>query len=485
MKKLFYFLFIIVFFYTKYVDFKQYPYNIFFICIKQTKIENNKQEHKQIILERDFFMSKKNKRFILALICIVALSSVCLAAGGPLLSPALEHIGKQIEMKKCGIINSNVSFSTSDFDEILCTKAQFIKIESLPDAASGTLSVRNVPVSVNQIIARDDFKNIVFTPATDALTTATFTFSNATYGESEVSASCTVCLLDEINLAPQAGYQSINTLQNVAAFKFLKAADPENDALTYEIVSYPKRGTVTVYENADGYFSYTPKNNFTGKDSFQYVVTDVYGNKSEVSTVEISVSKPENNIYFDDLENHWAHNSAINIAAMGLMKGTLSDDGKLNFEPDKSVSRGDFLAMALISAGKEKDISFVDKTTFADDELIPINIKSYVQYAYDNGIISGYTGENGLAVFNSSSPITRAEAAVIVNNILSFPGFDLEYDTFTDSEDIPTWATSAISVLSSYGIFNGTGFGAVQPESFVSRAQTAEILCNINSVNKN
>ena len=430
-------------------------------------------------------MSRKNKRFILTLVCILTLSSVCFAAGNHLLSPALKHIEKQIEMKKCGVTNSNISFSASDFDEILHTKVQFIKIESLPDSSEGTLFVKNAPVSTNQIIARDDFKHITFTPAVPQAVTSTFTFSNATTGESEVSANCTVCLLDEINLAPQAGYQSINTLQNVSAFKFLKAADPENDPLTYEIVSYPKKGTVTVYENAGGYFSYTPKNNFAGKDSFQYIVTDAYGNKSEISTVEISVSKPQSNIYFDDLENHWAHNSAINVAAMGLMKGTVSDDGKLNFKPEETVTRGDFLAMALISAGKEKDIRFVEKTSFADDELIPINIKSYVQYAYDNGIISGYTGEGGIAVFNSTSPITRAEAAVIVNNILSLPGFNLDYNTFSDSKNIPVWATSAISVLSSYGIFNGTGFGAAQPESYVSRAQTAEILCNINSVSEN
>ncbi len=430
-------------------------------------------------------MITRNKRIIAAIVCVFTLSAVCFAASSSLLSPALKHLEKQIEMKKCGVINNDVRFSASDFDEVLCTKAQFIRIETLPDASSGTLSVGNAPISENQIIARNNFENIVFTPASDIISETTFSFSNATSGESSVTASCTVCVLDEINLAPEAGSQTVNTAENISAFKFLKAADPENDPLTYEIVSYPKRGTVTVYENADGYFSYTPKSNFTGKDSFSYVVTDAYGNKSNTATVEIAVSKPASDVYFDDLENHWAHNSAISVSAMGLMKGTLSDDGSLNFEPTQPVSRGDFLAMALISAGKEKDINFVSKTSFADDELIPINIKSYVQYALDNGIISGYTREDGLTVFNSTSPITRAEAAVIVNNILSFPGFNLEYDSFSDSEEIPTWATNAISILSSYGVFNGTGFGEIMPDSYVSRAETAEILCNINAVCEN
>mgnify|MGYP002517807132 CR=1 FL=1 len=77
------------------------------------------------------------------------------------------------------------------------------------------------------------------------------------------------------------------------------------------------------------------------------------------------------------------------------------------------------VAIALIMAGKEQEIPFVDKTDFADDSTIPENIKSYAQYAYDKGIIDGYDNGDGSVNFESSMAVTRAQAAVMVSKILS------------------------------------------------------------------
>lgn len=424
-------------------------------------------------------MKSSTKRFLSVVGCILLLSAVCIAAGSIKISPALEQIEKSLELKKCGITGNPVRFEKSDFDGVLCMKTDFIKIESLPEASDGKLCIGNIALAENQLIAREDFDKLVFSPAHVEVCTASFSFSDATAGQPEVTAKCTVNLLDEINLAPETGDQTVNTSKNISAFKFLKAADPENDALSFEVVSYPAHGTVKVFDGDNGYFCYTPKNGYVGKDSFEYTVTDVYGNKSKAQTVSIKVSRPVSDVYFSDLENHWAHNSAVKTAAMGLMGGSYDSDGNYNFEPDSAMTRGDFLAMALISAGKENDITFVDKTSFADDASIPVNIKSYVKYAADNGIISGYTDEYGQKVFASNSPITRAEAAVIVDRILSLPVGKTDLSVFSDAGVVPVWATSAISNLTSYGIFNGTGFGEIKPESTVTKAETAEILCNI------
>ena len=151
-----------------------------------------------------------------------------------------------------------------------------------------------------------------------------------------------------------------------------------------------------------------------------------------------------------------------------------------NFYPDKQVSRGDFLAMALICAGKESQIEFVDKTSFDDDELIPVNIKSYVEYARTNGIVNGYTLDNGQTVFASSDPISRAEAAVIVDRILSLPDNDTVITgQFDDCASVESWAGQALANLNAIGIFKGNGYGEMLPDNNVTRAETAEILCSI------
>lgn len=227
-------------------------------------------------------------------------------------------------------------------------------------------------------------------------------------------------------------------------------------------------------------FPYTPQKGYTGTDSFSYTATDCYGNKSVPAKVTVTVTKTASNIDYADMTEHWAHNSALNIFAQGLMSGvTDTETGKTLFLPNEPVSRGDFLAMALIAAGKESNIEFTAQTTFADDETIPVNIKSYAAYAKEHSIVSGYTDETGRTCFASASPITRSEAAVMIDRILSLPEASEEanaMETFVDCSSIPAWANTSLAKVTSRGIFNGTGFGELLPAQPVTRAETAEIL---------
>jgi hypothetical protein len=67
--------------------------------------------------------------------------------------------------------------------------------------------------------------------------------------------------------------------------------------LTAELVSGPANGTLTL--NADGSFSYTPTNSFSGQDSFTYLANDGV-TRSLPATVTIEVT-PSGNLFFDDL----------------------------------------------------------------------------------------------------------------------------------------------------------------------------------------
>ena len=427
-------------------------------------------------------MSTRSKKLAAIVMCLLSFS---LAVGAVLLSPAMTSIEKQIRLQKCGIIGTPIRFESADFDQVLCTKSEFIRMDTLPTLAEGTLLVGSTPISENQLIARADFDKMTFVPTDDTIRFATFTFSNATAKQSAVEVTCAMNLLNEINLAPSVGAQSLTTGKDISAFKFLKAADPENDAMQFEILSYPAHGTVKIAQNSDGYFSYTPQKGYTGTDSFSYTATDCYGNKSAPAKVTVTVTKTASDIDYADMSEHWAHNSALNISAQGLMSGvTDTETGKTLFLPNEPVSRGDFLAMALIAAGKESSIEFTAQTTFADDETIPVNIKSYAAYAKEHGIVSGYTDETGRTCFASASPITRSEAAVMIDRILSLPEASEEanaMETFVDCSSIPAWANTSLAKVTSRGIFNGTGFGELLPAQPVTRAETAEILCNMQS----
>lgn len=425
-------------------------------------------------------MDFKNKKLLSVILCISVLSVMCIAAGYSALSPALSHIEKQISMKKCSVDGKKVEFSSEDFDGVLCSRVEFIKIEELPDSDSGTLMMGSLKLCENQIVDRDDFDKIVYCPANDVSEDAAFVFSNATSGEAEIRVCCTVHMLENENKSPVAQDMSLTTFENVPVIKFLGTEDPENDELTFYVVSYPNHGTLRITDGSDGHFSYTPVKGYTGADAFEYAALDRYGNRSRTARVSVNVTEKDENLYFDDLSGHWAHNSAIKTALMGLMSGSVAENGKNMFRPYDTVTRGDFLAMALISAGKESEIEFVTQTSFSDDAEIPMNIKSYAEYAKRCGIVSGYEGENGQVFFNSSAPITRAEAAVILERILVPDTHGADINVFADSSSVPDWASDSISKLKACGIFNGTGFGEIMPDSHVTRAETAEIICNVS-----
>ena len=425
-------------------------------------------------------MITRQKRIVALCMCVLLLGAVAIAAGSGVISPALTALEKEITLKKCGVAGTDVRFSQEDIDSVLLEKAEFITIDSLPDPSAGYLYVSGAMASEGQLVARSDFEKLVFSPSEDAEGEAVFSFSNASRRQSDTSVVCTVYMLDEINLAPETGDQELVTSKNVAAFKFLKAADPEGDDMSYVVTSYPAHGYVGIENGTSGYFCYVPEEGFTGKDSFEYAALDVYGNKSRQATVEINVSKPNSEVYFDDLKDHWAHNAALRISEKGLLCGKQDEEtGKQYFYPDEPVSRGDFLAMALITAGFEDEVSFVTKTAFSDDSSIPANIKSYAEYAREHGIVNGYITDDGLTVFDSTSPITRTEAAVMLDRILSLPEAQSDALAFADADEIPAWAGSAVSSLTECGIMNGTGFGEILPESEVSRAETAQLLCNV------
>lgn len=280
-----------------------------------------------------------------------------------------------------------------------------------------------------------------------------------------------------IGFCPEAQDLEISTHSGIAVFKSFPVEDTDYDGISIEVVKYPGHGSIEITEA--GQFVYKPTADFSGKDRFDYRAIDGGGNMSQVKTVEIKVSKPSADIYFNDMENHWAHNSAIKMASSGLMRGDVSD-GKMYFNPESDMTRGDFLALSLIMAGYEKDIPLATKTSFADDSMIPQNIKSYVQYAYDKNMISGYDNGDGSVNFEWDNPVSRAEAAVITSKILGISDTETdEVPSYKDVSGIPEWASDAVAKVSKIGVMGGDEHGMFSAEKTLTRAEGAEMICNV------
>ncbi len=380
------------------------------------------------------------------------------------LSPAMEILSKSLGMKRSVVKGSAISFDGRDFEEVLGRSVEYITVTSLPDPSVGTLTFAGSEIAENQSFTRRNLALLRFN-SSGTVGSTSFGFC----GDGGVGAVCTVNALENANSSPTATDAEYRAVSGVGLTRSFEVSDPDGDRLVLEIVDYPENGTVTTGGSS---FVYTAAEGFSGKDGFTYRALDSNG-ASALAKVTVSVSSPKSGIAYGDMSGHWGHTSAMRLTELGL----ITPDSEGNFNPEDGIGRGDFLAMAMICAGLEDEVSLGAVTTFADDAQIPSNIRSYASYAKACGIVSGYRASDGRAVFGSDGEITRAEAARVLANILGESPRIHEFD-FVDAAAVPSWAKDSFSTLVSLGIINGTPDGVLAPDRALTRAEAARMLCN-------
>ncbi|MFW8600176.1 Ig-like domain-containing protein [Desulfobacterota bacterium M19] len=90
------------------------------------------------------------------------------------------------------------------------------------------------------------------------------------------------------NHAPTARAASLHTPEDITLTGILSATDEDGDKLTYTLRSNGSHGTALITDKNTGAFTYTPRANFNGTDSFAFMVND--GKKdSAPATVSVTV----------------------------------------------------------------------------------------------------------------------------------------------------------------------------------------------------
>ena len=268
--------------------------------------------------------------------------------------------------------------------------------------------------------------------------------------------------------APIAQSMDIETYQGIAYTGTLSAVDNEGDALLFSILEPPSKGTVTIAE--DGItFLYTPAEGKTGKDSFTYTATDPAGNTSVPATVSITITKQKTAVSYADMAGHPAANAAVCLAEEGIYVGR-QVNGSYFFDPDETISRSEFLAMAMTVAGLDAD-SGVSLTGFADDSSIAAWAKGYATAAVREGVISGVATSDGVQ-FQGEEAISLQEAAAVLNRLLQITDVSVDAGAW----DVPSWAMQAAANLVSVQVVSAGSFGAGTAQQPITRAQAAEML---------
>ena len=352
-----------------------------------------------------------------------------------------------------------------DCDSVYCiTRADFqeevvgICVTDLPDPAAGTVLLGTRVVRAGDILTAEQLSKLTFSPLwteedRDAVVTYLPIFENRVDQE----ATMTIAIHGKQDKAPVAEDSALETYKNLENTGRLKVTDPEGETLAFTVTRGPKRGTLDLKE--DGTFTYTPKKNKVGVDSFTYTATDPAGNVSREATVTIQIVKPTDAAMYTDTAGTDCRFTAEWLKNTGIFAGEqLGDD--CCFSPERAVTRGEFLAMTMKALGIEADRQ-AESTGFVDE--CPAWLQPYLAAAQRSGLVRGYATETG-AEFRANQPITGAEAAAMLSIALDLPNAVISED-----RELPVWAATALATVSD------NGFALTNTET-VTRGEAANAL---------
>lgn len=207
---------------------------------------------------------------------------------------------------------------------------------------------------------------------------------------------------------------------------------------------------------------------------------------------------------FTDIAGHWGETYIKSLADKGMVDGV--GDGKFN--PDGTVTRAEFLKMAMDAAG-------IVGHAYREGECLDASNDDwycyYLQGALDKELISEEMIENCknekvtktlaeakddkeavtadvmvyTGTFNGSAQITREEMAAVAVNCLSYALKNadkqikiqaLSTDDGHNDKDINEKYANAVDAAYEYGLVTGMGDGTFAPKATLTRAQAAVVI---------
>ncbi len=343
---------------------------------------------------------------------------------------------------------SSYALSAMDF-AVDGVSPEGVYISSVPDASVCTIRYGSRTLRAGDVLPAQALCALTLEPASDAMATAALVYCPISGGSVGQMQSINLSIRSGKNRAPEADTMDMETYKNVSITGTLPVTDPDGDTLTYQLVKEPSRGTVELHD--DGTFTYTPKENKVGKDSFVFTATDAADNVSNEGTVKIKIVKPTDKTYYTDMAASPDEYLAMWLKEMGVYTGkTIA--GNVCFEPDGTVGRGEFLVMAMTVLGAQAEDAALT-SGFADEALTPGWMRPYIVSAFKSGMISGVSSENGM-IFRPSAALTGAEAAVMLQNMLQLPESDSKAVFASGEEEaaVPVWAQGSVSALLDAGV---------------------------------
>ena len=167
---------------------------------------------------------------------------------------------------------------------------------------------------------------------------------------------------------------------------------------------------------------------------------------------------------FKDIAKYWAREEILELSYMDIMKGY----GNGTMQPDRTISREEFVAMLVRAIGLPTDDEFSESYSDVTDKYWS---HKYITAAKENGLLSIFSGY----YFYPYRDITREEMAVITAKAVLNADITGEIRSF---KDIPQYYRykESIDRVTALGIITGLPDGSFDPEGKATRAQAAAVI---------
>lgn len=176
---------------------------------------------------------------------------------------------------------------------------------------------------------------------------------------------------------------------------------------------------------------------------------------------------------FSDLGRYeWAKDAVTYLNKKNIVSGY--DDN--TFRPENAITREEFITLIVRAFGLTSGSQNTEKFKDVSEDAWYVQ---YVKAAQSNKIVEGYDG-----IFGVGKPLTRQDAVVILDRVLSVKGYAIDNDKdsvsgYNDANKIADYAYEAFNKFVGNGVINGVGDNTLAPNANCKRAEMAVMLYNV------